>query len=234
MSILSQDFVCKAITAEKAGEQFPIDFDLVWFEIGYSRKSDALNRLQSTHSIDEDYTQSIFAGSSAKIGRGRPRQKIYLTVDCLKSFCMVAETSQGREVRKYFIEIEKAYRAQLERQLLMSVRNELTNDTDYEITFWKVWEDSGIKSAYYVRDVIVGNYDYQFVNGLVCVNRVTYQHLIGNFRSTKGARIDELSAAQRRRFRRGEEVKKNRREPQKQDADIFTTVGLPLFDNHLD
>lgn len=232
MSILSQSFVQDAIAAERDGQQFPIDFDKVWRDVGYSRKADALKRLQNTHSIAEDYAVRSLAESAVKPQGGRPEQKIYLTVDCLKSFCMVAETAQGREVRKYFIEIEKAYRAQLERQLLASVAAPIADNTRYNRTVWKVWRDSGIRCPYYVKRVILEHYDYKIVNQIVCVTQQTYEDLIDNFRALDGAVVDDLPEQKRRKFRHGEYSKINRREPQRRDDDYgFMSVQLNLFDS---
>lgn len=114
-SILSQEFVFSAIEAEKSGNQFPIDFDDVWKALGYSRKNDAISRLIETHIIAEDYIESGLAEYSAKPKGGRPSRKIFISIDCLKSFAMMAQTSEGKEVRRYFIEIEKAYRDNLQR-----------------------------------------------------------------------------------------------------------------------
>lgn len=38
---------------------------------------------------------------------GRPSEQLYLTVDCFKQLCMMANTEKGREVRKYFLECER-------------------------------------------------------------------------------------------------------------------------------
>lgn len=115
MTILSHDFV---FTALQSNEEFPIDFDNVWQPLGYSRKSDALSRLVSTHDKATDY---VILRVQPQNTAGRPLQVAKLTVECFKSFCMVAETPEGREVRKYFIEVEKAYRTNLEKQLLSSI-----------------------------------------------------------------------------------------------------------------
>lgn len=109
MSILTQDFVFAALDSQ---EEYPIDFDDVWQGVGYSTKQKALERLIATHTEGLDF---LTLGLKSSTG-GRPRASIGLTVDSFKSFCMVAETEEGRKVRQYFIQIEKAYRTQLEAQ----------------------------------------------------------------------------------------------------------------------
>lgn len=54
---------------------------------------------------------------------GRPSQDIRMSIDGFKHFCLLAETSEGREVRKYFIDIEREYRQNLERQFAISEDN---------------------------------------------------------------------------------------------------------------
>nr|WP_293838546.1 hypothetical protein [uncultured Arsenicibacter sp.] len=91
-------------------EPFPIDFDVVWHWIGYSKKQDALISLQKNFIEDIDFLRSNVKTSSPR--GGRPLIKIIISIDCFKAFCMLAQTERGKEVRRYFIEIEKQYRHQ--------------------------------------------------------------------------------------------------------------------------
>jgi phage anti-repressor protein len=61
---------------------------------------------------NKDVTQDEFWSSilRTKKGNGGHNENLYfLTIDCFKSFCMMAGTDRGKEVRKYFIQIEKAW-----------------------------------------------------------------------------------------------------------------------------
>lgn len=92
--------------------QFPVDFDDAWQWIGYSRKSDAKEVLEASFDKGSD-----FCGEFRKNGlRGRPIEKIYMSVDCFKSFCMMAGTAKGREVRRYFLNCERQLKQLLEEQ----------------------------------------------------------------------------------------------------------------------
>ena len=116
MTILSQDFVFVAIESEKTGNTFPIDFDDVWETIGYSRKDAAKRALVNSRlKLDVDYHlhRSVEMVKREQGGGVQP-EKIYLTIDGFKQFCMLADTEQGAEVRRYFIDVEKTYRTQLE------------------------------------------------------------------------------------------------------------------------
>lgn len=52
---------------------------------------------------------------------GRPTEKIKLSVHGFLHFCMMAKTPEGRKVRQYFIDIDKAYRQHLERTFQASL-----------------------------------------------------------------------------------------------------------------
>ena len=126
MTILSQPFVCAAIDAEKAGIQYPINFEDVWQALGYSRTNNAKRRLVSACIENEDYiidTCSLRSNVSTTRVLSIQEQSlltikevIKLSVEGFKAFCLVSETDEGREVRKYFIDAERAYRKQLEIQ----------------------------------------------------------------------------------------------------------------------
>jgi phage anti-repressor protein len=94
-------------------EQFPVEFDLAWKWLGFSRKDNAKTSL-----IDCGFTEGIdllinqesdnHAGLSPQEKAVQARkQKIWLTVDCFKTWGMMANTEQGKQVRKYFLQCEK-------------------------------------------------------------------------------------------------------------------------------
>jgi phage anti-repressor protein len=104
----------------KSEEKFPVDFDDAWTWIGYSRKSDALKVLKANfeEKIDFDSTlvwdQNFDCGelrnqTPFKRGGDRRSAKYNTTKDCFKSFCMLAGTPKGKEVRLYFLKIEEAW-----------------------------------------------------------------------------------------------------------------------------
>jgi anti-repressor protein len=110
-------------------EPFPVDLDLAWVWIGYAQKKNAVETLESVFEEGIDFSQlslerkpnSISTSSpqwekmtpkeraayaSAK-GIAAKKQKIFLTVDCFKQLGMMAQTPQGKQIRRYFLDCEK-------------------------------------------------------------------------------------------------------------------------------
>jgi len=95
-----------------SADPFPVDFDQAWQWIGYSRKDSAKRILTENFAQDADFT-SFHKTVEREIG-ATIREEIMLTVECFKSFCMMAGTEQGKKVRAYFIECERRLRLQIE------------------------------------------------------------------------------------------------------------------------
>jgi phage anti-repressor protein/phage antirepressor YoqD-like protein len=92
-------------------EEFPVDFDQAWQWIGYSTKGNAKKILEENFIKGVDF--NLIKKNKVQIEGNReidrPYEAIFLTVDCFKSFCMMARTEKGKEVRKYYIQIEKSW-----------------------------------------------------------------------------------------------------------------------------
>ena len=137
--------------AQGRHELYPLPVPNRSTSIGYSRK-DAAKRvlISSDYQLGDDYiivkNSENLTGQDEVIHKivvnsvqqgfqgGRPSDKIFLSIDCFKAFCMMARTEQGREVRKYFIEIERAYIEQLERQFKSD------KEAIAEVPNWKIPE----------------------------------------------------------------------------------------------
>ena len=114
-SILSENFVFSAIEAEKSGTQFPIDFDAVWETSGYGRKEEALRALSRMSGLKKGIHYSANRRKSPT--GGRPSESLGFTIDGYKFFLTKSNTDAGDENLWKLIAIEKAYFAQLQRQL---------------------------------------------------------------------------------------------------------------------
>jgi hypothetical protein len=101
-SILTQKFVQDAIESEKTGIDFPIDFDSVWMESGYSRKDHAVRFMAKRLKLNRDYR-------SPDRGSVLEEQKYYFSLDGFKFFLAKSNTAPGDEALWRLIDIEKAY-----------------------------------------------------------------------------------------------------------------------------
>jgi phage anti-repressor protein len=96
-------------------EEFPVDFDDAWRWIGYSTKGNAKVALENAQLV-EGIDFQVFMENHKNSKGGRPVEKIKLTIDAFKMFCMAAGTSKGRQVRLYFLECERELKRYLEEE----------------------------------------------------------------------------------------------------------------------
>lgn len=99
---ISQDI---AIYLWESEEEFPVDFELAWQWLGYTRKDSAKKKLVRNFALGEDYTLRHLAESAPDKGLAH-REDIWLSCNCLKEMAMMAGTQKGKEVRRYFLECE--------------------------------------------------------------------------------------------------------------------------------
>jgi phage anti-repressor protein len=103
----------------RSESKFPVDFDDAWQWIGYTRKDSAKDLLEAR--FDKGFD---FSGEDRKNGkRGRPVEKIFLTVDCFKQFCMMAETEKGKQVRRFYLNCEEELKRRIEEERIQNKQN---------------------------------------------------------------------------------------------------------------
>jgi phage anti-repressor protein len=85
---------------------FPVDFDLAWRWLGYSRKDSALRTLLSA-----GFSETTDFHISEGISGTKPYKVYSLSIECLKTWAMMSQTAQGKLVRTYFLECEKIAKA---------------------------------------------------------------------------------------------------------------------------
>jgi hypothetical protein len=98
-----QQLLDQWIKAERDGVEFPVPFDMAWPMAGYSRSDSAKRYLPKT-ARDGLYHVSRISG------KGRPSDKIMLSLDGFKHLCLMADTPEGEAIRDYYIESEKKWR----------------------------------------------------------------------------------------------------------------------------
>jgi phage anti-repressor protein len=110
-----------ALTLLNSDEDFPVDFELAWKWLNFSRKDNAKESLlRCEFEAGKDFLllrsepeQNEVEGEMPKKGRrkGEQMENIWLTTECFKSWGMMATGGKGREVRKYFLECERSLKA---------------------------------------------------------------------------------------------------------------------------
>lgn len=92
---------------------FPICFENATKWIGFTRKDHAKTHLLNNFDQDVDFEFSRSRGETRSDNAttvGRPVEAIYLTADCFKTMCMTANTTQGKRVRKFYLDLERRLR----------------------------------------------------------------------------------------------------------------------------
>lgn len=91
-----------------SSDEFPVDFDIFWQWLGYSRKDSAKRAFDSygfIHNINyrlHEIVETKTDGSFSHI-----RHEMKLTIECAKLFSMTVNSEQGNNIRNYYLECEK-------------------------------------------------------------------------------------------------------------------------------
>lgn len=102
-----------AIALYQSSEEFPVDLDLAWQWLGYSKKQNAKDKLIRNFEDGVDFRNTQMRETKPCGSFSHYYHKIELTVDCFKSLGMMSGTGQGRIIRKYFLECERIAKASL-------------------------------------------------------------------------------------------------------------------------
>jgi phage anti-repressor protein len=103
-----------ALSLLDSHQEFPTDFDRAWRWLGFSRKDNAKRHLIDCGFVEGmDYKVSILKNEELDtLVNPKPLEVIQLTIEAFKTWAMMANTSQGKEIRRYFLECEKTMKAQ--------------------------------------------------------------------------------------------------------------------------
>lgn len=107
---------------------------------------------------DEDFT-SVSTDTVVNNGARKPIQDYLLTIDMAKELCMMSKTEKGKEVRKYFIQVEKNWNSP---EMIMHRALEFSNARIKQLklenkNLTTQLEESNKKASY--LDVILGTPD---------------------------------------------------------------------------
>ena len=104
-------------------KDFVIDLDKIWKWLDFSRKDVAKRLLEKEFEINTDYKVENLAphlsGASFNIENqhgGQNKENILMTIDTFKIFSLSAKTSKAKEIRKYYVKLEKIVQETLEEQ----------------------------------------------------------------------------------------------------------------------
>jgi len=108
-------------------EDFPVHFELGWEWLLFSRKDSAKRSFESCGFVEGvdfiRFHRNVESGAVM-----RDLEFIQMTIDCFKSWSMMVGTERGKEVRKYFLDCEKALKEERQvshRDMLTLIRQEM-------------------------------------------------------------------------------------------------------------
>jgi hypothetical protein len=88
---------------EAGGNQYPVDFDVLWKELGYTRKDNAKSHMER---VIDDFEVSLRPQDNPQ--GGRPTEIIHLTLDAAQRFALHAGTEKSKEIANFFVQTMKA------------------------------------------------------------------------------------------------------------------------------
>ncbi len=109
--------------------ELSIDFDMVvnWIDV---RKDNLKRLLVENFSENHDYIIHIIKRKNQKNNGYHIREDIFITPDCFKELCMLSQTSKAKEVRRYYLSIErliKQYHRYIQEKLYQKINLLETN-----------------------------------------------------------------------------------------------------------
>jgi phage anti-repressor protein len=103
---ISSQFVNEFMFSLESSEKICIPAEKLLDWKVFKNKQDIRKRLTKLYCIlGVDFTETCLESTG-----GRPSKKITLTVDCFKQLCMMACNSEGKQVREYYLILEKLFK----------------------------------------------------------------------------------------------------------------------------
>lgn len=131
MTLLTKDLI---ISQLESTEDFPIALSEVWEWLGYPRKDHAVRSFKDLEMAESiDFIQFPNSGENSL----KASNEIKMTVDCFKLWAMSARTKKGKEVRLYYLQVEKDWKAQ--RSLIPQVSIEQIEAFQFQKNVFSPW-----------------------------------------------------------------------------------------------
>jgi hypothetical protein len=117
---------------------YVIDFDTVWEWCGYTKKTNAKRMLEENLVLNQDYKCLLLSSEEQRKGRGgKNKEKIMLTINAFKLFCMKAGTKKAEEIHEYYVKLEETLHevineecSQLREELLEKTKKIENNESE--------------------------------------------------------------------------------------------------------
>jgi phage anti-repressor protein len=104
-------------------EPFPINIEVLIEMKVYDRKDNCKTKLNKNFILNTDFNVQNLApeNSGARnlkaMQAGKNKENIMLTVDCFKSMCMLANSEIGKQVKNYYLDLEKIFKEYILRDI---------------------------------------------------------------------------------------------------------------------
>lgn len=142
---------------------FPIDFDDVWKMCEFTQKIHAKKILIKHFEENKDYKIMLsqkgkrfstpeISNDIVKQNGGQNKETIMLNVDTFKEFCMKASTSKAKQIRSYYIKLEKIFFSYTKEQLYYS--NDRVKQLETKINNIDYKNNQIYKNAYTKQNIV--------------------------------------------------------------------------------
>lgn len=147
------------VRLEAEGNQYPVAFDALWREVGFSMKHKAKKLLDSTCTVGNDFC-SVNVLVERDIG-ATSREDIRLTLDAAQRFALLAGTSRSREIADFFVKTLKAVQEYHILTLRFENRQAITEATEQSL----LMNTPKGKKMVYFGDIGIINGEHLFKGG---------------------------------------------------------------------
>jgi phage anti-repressor protein len=141
----SLEFAKKFMFIFDSEEQFPIDIMMLVDMKVYDRKDSAKKVLIKTFEKETDYRLISFASVSTeakeinlKRGGGKNEENIMLTVDYFKNMCMMPRNEIGKQVQRYYLDLEKVVKQYMIIEYQSKQQQIVPSCRDLKVSYYKI------------------------------------------------------------------------------------------------